>query len=333
MMDDKEKIKKRVRKPKSVNAAQGLIDALKFIGPACKKNEHPYQKYIVMGEKRITSNDGTLSLSAMIEEDINACPRHDMLLAALSKCGDKFSMTAEPHQLTVSSGDFVAYIPCLPIESMPVTFQQDGTFNANGNLQKAFSAVMDLAKEGAPHVMKASVLMTPHSVIAANDEMIKDYYHGLNFPAPAIIPKLAAYCVARSPKELQSIGCNGQYMTFWFADRSFVNVELFAEGWPEDVSHILTAPTNPEPLPENFWAAVNAIIDFGESSLVKFWGDKATSENGEAEFELENAPAGVMVNGKLLKTVNGLIKEIDWKSYNKRLYFYGDNFRGVIGGH
>ncbi len=65
-------VKERARKPKSVNAAQGLIDALKFVNAAQKKNDHIFQKYVVLQDKTLIATDGTLAIGTRIEEEINS---------------------------------------------------------------------------------------------------------------------------------------------------------------------------------------------------------------------------------------------------------------------
>lgn len=324
-------VKERARKPKSINAAQGLIDALKFVSPATKKSEHEFQKYVAIHDKMIVANDGILSIGALIEEDLTACPRFDMLLAALNKCGERFSLTVDENQLCVSSGEYTAYIPCLPIEQIPVTFKDEQTVTANENLKKGFSAVMDLAKEGSPHVMTASLLLRQNSVTAANNSMIKEYWHGLNLPAWAIVPKLAVQCVAKTNKTLIGLGGSSESITFWFSDRSFIKAQLFLDGWA-DVDSVLNQPTNAMPLPDDFWKAITAVVDFGESEFVSFNKGQVSTESGQAIFEIDGLCSGSKYNGKLLKASKDLITRIDCQTHKNKLYFFGENLRGVLGG-
>ncbi|CUS06484.1 putative DNA polymerase III, beta subunit [Acinetobacter phage Loki] len=324
-------VKERARKPKAINAAQGLIDALKFVLPATKKSEHLFQKYVVIDNKTLIANDGVLSIGALIEEDITACPRADMLLAALNKCGEKFSLTVEDSQLCVVSGEYTAYIPCLPLDQMPITFKSEQSVTANESLKKGFLAVMDLAKEGSPHVMTASLWLRSNSVTAANSTMIKEYWHGLNLPAWAIVPKLAAQCVAKSNKTLIGLGGSKDSITFWFSDRSFICAQTFADGWA-DVDSVLNQPTNAMPLPDDFWKALETVLSFGESEKVCFDKVGMSSESGKAIFELDGVNYGAKFDGKLLKASKEYIRRIDCQTHRNKLYFFGENLRGVLGG-
>lgn len=325
-------VKERARKPKAINAAQGLIDALKFVLPATKKSEHEFQKHVIIDNKMVISNDGILSIGALIEEDLTACPRADMLLAALNKCSEKLSLTVDENQLCVSSGEYTAYIPCLPIEQMPVVFKDDQVITADENLKKGFLAVMDLAKEGSPHVMTASVLLRQNSVASANSVMLKEFWHGLNLAMPdTIVPKLAVQCVAKTNKTLIGIGGSSESITFWFSDRSFIKVATFNDGW-SDVDVVLNNPTNALPLPDDFWKAVFAVVDFGENEFICFYDGFVSTESGKAIFEIEGLNSGTKYNGKLLKACKDYITRIDCRTHKNRLYFFGDNFRGVLGG-
>lgn len=328
----KKTVTQRARKPKSVNAAQGLIDALKFVNATQKKNEHPFQKHVLIDNKMLVGNDGTLAIGAPVEEDITAAPRSDMLLAALNKCGEKFSLTVDNGQVCVSSGEFTAYIPCLPIEQMPVVFTSPLMMQIDDGLKAAFSAVMDLAKEGSPHVMTASLLLQPNSVIAANAAMIKEYWHGLQFPMSFILPKLAAHCVAKSSRTLAGVGGSTDSLTFWFSDKSFITSTLFTDGWTNGIADILNKPTNALPLPDNFWAGIASVVDFGESEFVCFYNGYIATESQQAIFEIDGLPAGSKYNGKLLKASKDYITRIDCQTHINKLYFFGDKIRGVLGG-
>ncbi|AHI60018.1 DNA polymerase processivity factor [Acinetobacter phage IMEAB3] len=325
-------VKERARKPKSVNAAQGLIDALKFVNAAQKKNDHIFQKYVVLQDKTLIATDGTLAIGTRIEEEINACPRSDMLLAALSKVGERFSLTVEDEQLCIVSGDFTAHIPCIPLEQIPVTFTSPNMMPLDDSLKAAFSAVMDIAKEGAPHIMTASLMLRDNTVVAANNEMIKEYWHGFRFPMVFIIPKLAVQCVAKTNKTLVGVGGSTESLTFWFSDQSFIQTTLMPNEW-NDVDTMLNQPTNALPLPSNFWQAINSIVDFGESNLVLFHDDCVTTESGKARFEIEGLQGGQKFDGKLLKSASAYIKRIDCRTHKNRLYFFGEKLRGLLGGH
>lgn len=325
-------VKERARKPKSVNSAKSLIDALKTVSLSQKKNEHDFQSYVLLNNKRLTSCDGSLFIDTPIQEDISACVNYSQLLKALSKCGQQFSLTVLDNQVCVCSGEFTAYVQCISIESIPYLPNQVVNVEVDEVLQEAFRNVVDLSKDGSQHVITSSILMTANTVIGANTEMIKEYWHGFNFPTMVTIPTSAAKIVATIKKPLIGIGCDGQHMTFFFKDSTVIRTELYDENWYGQVS-VLNNESNAFPLPPNFWQAVNSMVDVGNGNI-QFSEKGISTESKDATFNIEivNANANLVFNGKLLKTLNGNIDRMDIQKDSKMMFFFGDKIRGILNG-
>lgn len=329
--------KTRARQPKNkpVNAAASLMAALEFIMVAQNKKGMLYQKHVLLKDKTIVATDGTVSIGTFIEESITCCPQSDLFLAALSKCGEQFAMTVLDDTLCIQSGEFTAYIPCAPIETMPAIEPLPICGQIDNSLVKGINTVIGLSSDAASSVMAASLLINPNTILSTNMAVVIEYWHGLDFPPNVILPKYIARHIAKCGKELSGLGYDGVHATFWFTDNSFIKIKLIVEGWA-DVSSVLNYPDlKPLPILSDFWKGIDAISALSEDGIVYFSESgihsKPIGEQG-ATFDFDGLPNNLNIEIKSLKLVKAYMETADFTTYPNRVFFFGENCRGVIAG-
>lgn len=325
------------RKPKAAKEtpSSSLVTALKFISLAQREVGTPQRTYCQLGGGFATSSDGILSASHKIEEDLEARPHTSKLIAALSHCGKRLSITQlENNLLAIRSGKYFANVPCHDDEFTPFT-PDPPTVALGDTIKSGFSQIAHLAQEGAQTVYTSSILLRSGSMLATNGMVALEYWHGLDLPT-MIVPKIFVSAVCSVNKKLVGMGASASSLTFWFDDESWLKTQLFTEAWP-NMDTIFTMPTIPvAELPVKFFEALRAIEDFSEEGREK--GSCWLSEHGisshknrseGASYELAGLGAGTYAI-RQLKHIESSCKQIAFGEHCA--WFFGDSVRGVIMG-
>jgi hypothetical protein len=299
----------------------------------------PNETHIHLANKQATAFNGILAAGAIIEEDIYACPQNKLMVEALSKCDNVYSITQlDNNRLSIKSGKFKAIVPCIDPTILANIAPDPSIAPINDTFKTAIEAVGVLAVENAQRVLEASILNTGQSVVASNGKVIFEYWHGLNLPPGLIIPKALVKPLADTKKKLVSFGYSKSSITFYFEDNSWLRSQLFAQQWP-DVSHILDKVSNPYPIPATFWEGLAAIAPFSENGDIYFTPGMLRSHNTEgigASFEIEALPGGLIYPARQLALLKPWVQSIDFLAQgphgSKMLMAYGGAMRGVIAG-
>src|SRR5258705_1331375 len=113
--------KPRVAKAEVKQSDSSFLSALKFIGLITKEIGLPAETHIHLQNQWATANNGVLSVGHPISEDLYCCPQSKLMIEALSKCGDHFSLTQlDINRLTIKSNKFRAVVPCIDPQSITV---------------------------------------------------------------------------------------------------------------------------------------------------------------------------------------------------------------------
>jgi hypothetical protein len=311
----------------------GLLAALKFVSVASKNEGAPFETHCRLFNNWAVAFDGIIAAGHPIAEDIVACPHTTRLIDALARCGQEFSVTQlDTMQLSIKSAKFRALIPCLASELLPAVMPDISVAVIDDRLRLGLEAVGVLAAEGAQHVVTASVLVMPGSVIATDRSLMLEFWHGIDLPPGVVLPKSAITALTRTDKKLVTFGFSATTVTFYFEDGSWIRSQLYNERWP-DVTRILNVTPKAWPLPTDFFAAVDAVAPFSSDGCVYFHQDVLRSHDAEnigASYEVSGLPYGPVLNIKRLKIAQPYIKTIDFMGVNGISYFFGDNVRGAL---
>src|SRR4051812_42053534 len=91
-----------------------LLAALQFCSCVSEKLGAPYETHIALRNNWAIAFNGIVAAGCPIIEDVHTNPHNLLLIEALSKCDDNYSLTQlDSNRLAVKSGKFKAVIPCL----------------------------------------------------------------------------------------------------------------------------------------------------------------------------------------------------------------------------
>lgn len=326
---------KRAKAADKTSASSELVKALKFVALAQKEVGQAYQTHVILAHNQAVAFDGTIAAGHRIEEDIFACPHTLRLIDALAKCGETLSVTQlDNDKLSIKSDKFKAFVPCVGKDMLATVAPDPPCAVIDDRIRKGFEVVGSLASDAAQHVVSSSILLQGGSMLATDRQVMLEYWHGIDLPPGIVIPKAGAAAVVKAGKALAQFGFSSNSVTFYFEDGSWIRSQLYSEPWP-DVSRVLNVKSNPWPLPEAFYKAVEAVTSFSENGNLYFCGNVLRSHATDgigASYEVVGLPNGPVYKAKHLKIIQQHVKTIDFVGVNGIAYFFGDSVRGAITG-
>jgi hypothetical protein len=194
-----------------------------------------------------------------------------------------------------------------------------------------------LASDHGQEIYNASILLNGQSVIATNGKVLFEYWHGIDLPPALPIPKALIGPLSKINKKLTKFGYSNSSITLFFEDESFIKSQLYAEEWP-DVHKILTLPSNPFPVPVDFFAGLDAVAPFSEGFIYFDAGVMRShpSDATGASYEVPGLPKGPIFPAKQLAWLKPYATSIDFLVNSNNnwhgLMFFGDRMRGAISG-
>ena len=324
-------------RPKKETQNDRLISALKFIGMAQKNKGSEVECFFRASANQITASNGILTAGHLIEEELEAQPHTMKLIAALSNCGKNLSITQlNENSIVVKSAKYSAQIPCCAVK-LDEYSPDPAEIPITNIIKTGFGLINQLAQDVAQTVMTSSVLLQSGSMVSTNGGTALEYWHGINLPT-LVIPKSFTSAVCRAKKTLTHLGFSNKSVTVWFEDGSWLKTQLFAEAW-QDVLGIFDAPADVviTELPKKFYHAVTAVQDFSEEGKEKghvYISDKGIGSHADKEigaFYAMPKLGNICVPIRQLKNIEKCCKQIGFYD-NTKLYFFGENLRGVMGG-
>lgn len=310
-----------------------LIRALDFIAFAQKDKGAPYQTHVALGGKMAVAHDGVLSAGHRIDEDLVASPHTVTLLAALKRCAGVLSVAQlDNEKLSVKSGRFKAFVPCLPNSTLPGIAPDPKAGVIDNRIREGLAILSPLVVENSQRVITASVMLRSRSMIATNGNVMLEYWHGIDLPPGLLIPKVFINALLKITKPIVSFGFSQSTFTVYFDDDSWLKTQLYNDKWP-DCDTILNKPNNPVEVPVGLFDAINVVSGFADDNRIRLRTGRVQTHADEstgASYEVAGLTANVMFNIKHLLLLEGRIKTIDFVGNKNVSYFYGDNLRGAI---
>lgn len=323
------------RKP-SEKKSPRLLEAVKFLSLITTDDGPPNQTHILLKDKTASAFNGTLGAGCIIDEELFCAPHAKTFLSALSKCGEHYTLTQLDNKLSIKSGPFKAIIPCIDPALIYFPTLDQNVAPIDDTFKSALELIEKIKPENGQRVT-LSFLMNGQSIIATDGKILVEAWHGLNLPTNVPIPK-AIIPVLLSAKKLIGFGLSQTTATFYLDDNSFIRTQLYAEAWP-DISHLMERPSNPIPVPKDFFKGFEAVKDFSRNGMVYFKDGKISShaeDNAGAEFEVEGLKFGPVYSAKYIAILKEMATKIDFyvpaERNSKLLAFTGDKVRGILMG-
>lgn len=269
-----------------------------------------------------------------LDTDMEAYPHFPTLFAALSKCAATTKITQlGDGRISIDSGPFRARVNCMDGALQIHDIQPDKPIaSINRDVIDAMDIAGLVAKENAPRVLLASILLQRYSAIATDGALLIEKWHGIDLPS-LTIPKATVAVLAPIKKIPVGFGFSPTTATFWFEDRSWVRTQLYTDKYPE-VAHITNINTQQWQLPAGLWEGLDKVADFCENHLVRFGQQRLYTHDGPtgAEYAIQGAlPPDIAFNINYLRMLKPYVKTVDWLcDGGKAAVFYGDGFRAIL---
>lgn len=325
-----------MRKPRQTTSDSQLLQSMKILSTILKDDGSILERHVLLKDHWAIAHNGILGIGEPIAEDIFAAPNGLLLREALAKCGQAFSITQHPQTLQIQAGKFKATIPCLPPEDIQLAFPDPVIAVIDDRFKSALSTIAPLSLN-EDNVVALSVLIDKGTAIATDKKLIIQSWHGIDLPPKLVIPKALIKPLISNSKKLNGFGFSKSSCTFHYEDKSWLKSQFFAEQWP-DVNIILDKKTNPHPIPDDLYTAIDALEKFSDNGYVFCDSNVLRSHEEEgvgASYEVYGLPKGPVLNIKQMKIIKPYIKTIDFfvphHNYHT-IYWYGDNVRGAIAG-
>lgn len=309
-----------------------MLSALKFVsGAVAKKDYAPTLTHFRIEGGRIRGYNGQLALCSPIALDLEVTPKAVPFVRAVEACSETISMHLTPNKrLSIKSGAFKAFIDCT--EAPFPTIEPEGQqVTVPGEFLSAMATLLPFIAEDASRPWARGILFHGPAAYATNNIVIIEHWLGFAFPVTINVPKAAVVELLRIGEEPRSIQVTNSSVTFHYDENRWLRTQTYDLFWP-DVMRILDSPSQPQPVPDGFFSALENLTHFVDENERVFFaldGMSTSAIDGEgAAVAIDPFGAVGTFNLSQLKKLCGVATSIDFSTSPAR--FFGDNLRGAI---
>lgn len=313
-----------------------MIDAVKFVrGAVAKKDYVAELTHFKIEDRRITGYNGVMALSSPIDIDLNVSPKATVFANALNKCEDTISLhMTKAGRLSLRSGKFRALIDCVDTEaSVLPTVPEGWEIDVGAQFMDAIRATARFQGIDASRPWAMGLLFTGQSVMATNNVVFVEYWHGHQMPFDMIIPTVAVNELLRINQDPVRVTATENNVTFHFEDDRWLMTQLIAVAWPEKATTLLDRDFDYKPFPEDFFEGLQTIKPFlDKDGRVHFLGDEmSTSQVDElgAHYDVPGLPEGHCYPFKVLELLEG-VTAVDFDPFPAPCGFLAPGMRGMF---
>jgi hypothetical protein len=297
---------------------------------------------------RITGHDGVLTLSSPIGVDLDVRPNAKQFLAAVRQCEGPVTLhLTKGGRLCVRADPFKAFVDCLPEEGQLASEPEGEEVQLGEGFYKGVAALSPLMGVDASRPWAMGVKVHGPCLLATNNVMVGQYYHGSVFPYDVVIPDRAVAELLRVRQVPERVQVTPTTVTFHFPGDRWLKTALMEGGdWPVDRLEAAMDGLQggePAPLPDGFADALVALKQFvpkEDPAVYVRPGSLATSAEDEAGASvglaapLAGAPELACYSHKQLELLAQVATAVDWRTYPAPCTFarQGEPLRGLIVG-
>lgn len=309
-----------------------MLDALKFIkGSVAKKDFLPVLTHFSIQNGVIRGHNGIICMAAPIPLNLDCQPKAQAFTKAIEICEElettpAFSMTAAG-KLTIKSGKFKVHIDCSS-ETFPDIWPEGEKIEVSPGLVSALKALSPMIAEDASRPWARGILFRDGSAFATNNCVIGQYWIGVKFPFDLNVPEECVKEVLRVKCEPVAISANPRSITFHFEDGRWIKSQLLTTDWP-NVSPVLDRPSNPTPIPSDFFDVLRRLAPYADESRRVFLRGDTLSTHIEDGIGASSTVEGMgssergVYNLDLLRSLDGLVASIDFSLYPQPALGFG----------
>lgn len=314
-----------------------MLEAIKFVrGAVAKKDFVPELTHFLIKGRRITGYNGVIALSAPLDIDVEAMPKAGRFWLALQKCEEepRIKMT-DNGRLSIVSGKFRSFIECIDgQEAMAPAAPEGEQIDLGPGFMEAITAVAPFQSTDASRPWAMGILLKGASVMATNNVVFVEYWHGHHMPFSMIIPTVAVNELLRINEEPLAVVSDGSSLTFHFTHGRWLKTQLVAAEWPEKAMDLLDqhsfefSPNVPE-----LFHALDQIKPFLDKSQYVFFTDIGIGTTRElslgTHYEVEGIPPDQCYAYQVLDLLREA-EQIDFTPFPKPCGFRAPKMRGMF---
>lgn len=317
----------------SVPAPNPMLEALNFISVAFDNPTQPYHDFVKFENGFAMLSNGIITAGFPIEEQLDCYPHFETLHKAVKKMGKSTSMTLlDTNRLSVKGDNLRVLVPCFGVSEYPELVPDSPIAVIDDRLKEAFKLCGSLVSEKADRVVEAALLLEANQCTGTNGAVLMQYWHGIDLPPAMVVPKLFAQAVSKVKQPITAFGWTYEKsITFYFEGGMWIKCLMYADAYP-DIQGIVDKPSFPSDVLEGFFEGIATVGEFSDDGYVYFADNAVTTHRNDtdgAQYDVKGLQAGKQFDSKQLALIAPYVKTIDLTTYPERIFFFGDNMRGV----
>lgn len=320
-----------------------MLDSLRFVAAAVAKKDYVAGlTHFKIRNGRVTGYNGDLALSSDIDVDIDAYPNAAKLLAAIKACPDAIALNITPAgKLAIKSGKFKCFVECLPDEQVPFCEPEGVEVDLGEWFIAGLKALAPVMGIDASRPWAMGVKIQSGSMLATNNVMLAEYWHGVDVPMDVVIPDIAVNELLRIGERPTKVQMTDHSISFWWGEKRWLWSKLLEGGnWPvARLQELLDMPHGVQlPFPPGFNDAVETLKPFLQESgsvyLTKthLLTSPHEGEGTSIEMDLPVVEEMQAYHHRQLLLLGQVAQTIDWTTYPRPCMFRGERLRGAIVG-
>lgn len=333
-----------------------MLDDVRFtIAAVAKKSFSGTEEltHFRIQDGRISGFDGQLALSSPIGVDLDVRPAAKPFLDAVRQCEGPIAMHVTPAgRLCVRAGAFKVFVDCLAETGHYVDEPHGEPVTLSEPFYTGLARLSPLMGVDASRPWAMGIKVHGPCLLATNNVMVGQWYHGCTFPYDVVIPDRAVNELLRIGQAPESVQVTPTTLTFHFPGGRWLRTTLMEGGeWPVDrLEATMDAVGNgtPEPLPAGFADALANLKPFlpKDPAVYVRPGSLATSAEDEAgaavQLQVAEGTAAALVGApelacysyRQLELLAQVATAVDWRNYPAPCTFShnGEPLRGLLVG-
>lgn len=320
----------KVKKSKAVESE--LLKAIRFVSFAQSKTGTEMATFCRLVPHAAIAFNGMLAAGHVTDLEIEACPQTELLRLALLNVSSSCAFVLQENTLGLRSGDFQAHIPCCDPSRLPQANPDAAIMEIGDGLVRSLAYALPVASEKAEYLLNSAVHMQNGTVMATDNAILVQSWHGYNLP-PMTLPRSAANAIVKCGLSLTAFGYSGDTATFWFGDNAWIKTRLFKEEC-KDLNPTINRSVDLQQIPKGYFQAIKQVAPFSEDGRILIAGSIVSSHvKHDAGGKIEKLNADLpprIYHFKALKYVASFAETMDTESHERVTFFYGKDVRAVI---
>lgn len=315
-----------------------MLKSIKFVrGAVAKKDYVAELTHFLIKDGRITGFNGIMGLSSPIDIDLDARPKATTFANAITRCEDTISLhMTKAGRLSINSGKFRALVDCIDDDHTAIPTVPDGhEIDVGPAFMDAVRAVERFQGVDASRPWAMGILFHNQSVLATNNVVFVEYWHGHMMPFDMQIPAVAVKELLRINEDPIRVTATESTITFHYDGDRWLRTSLIAQGWPDNAIGLLDRSFNYGSVPEGLFDGLQTLkpfLDKDERIHIRD-GQISTSAVDEigAHYEVPELVGTQCYPFKVLAMLDQATA-IDFTPYPAPCGFLADGMRGMFMG-